>query len=103
MPFKSDHLRDVLKNIIETALMHATIDFNKEKRSVKLMLPYNEFVSYLSIKIYLYSISRILANISTFFLSSNSIAQLIADDWYFDYMLSQLLDTQTTADKNKFN
>lgn len=50
VPFKSDHPRHVFKNIIETALLRAiryssTLPiFNKERRSIKLMLLYNGFV-----------------------------------------------------------
>ncbi len=51
VPFKSDHPRHVFRNIIETALLRAirysstlTI-FNQERRTIKLKLLYNGFVS----------------------------------------------------------
>ncbi len=51
VPFKSDHPRHVFRNIIETALIRAvryssTLPiFNQERRSIKLMLLYNGYVS----------------------------------------------------------
>jgi hypothetical protein len=47
LPFKSDHPRHIFKNVIETALLRAlryssTFEtFNKERRSIELMLLYN--------------------------------------------------------------
>jgi hypothetical protein len=51
VPFNSDHPRHVFTNIIDNALMRAlryssTLStFNAERRSIKLMLLYNGFVS----------------------------------------------------------
>ena len=51
VPFKSDHPRHVFRNIIETALVRAiryssTLPiYNQERRSIKLTLLYNGFVS----------------------------------------------------------
>jgi len=47
VPFNSDHPRHIFKNIIDTALLRAMRSsstltaFNKEQRSIKLMLLYN--------------------------------------------------------------
>ena len=55
VPFRSDHPRHVLVNIIECALLRAiryssTLEeFNHERRRIKLMLLYNGFVSKWSI------------------------------------------------------
>ena len=52
VPFKSDHPRSIFKNVIDTALTRAiryssTLSaFNIERRSIKLTLLYNGFVSY---------------------------------------------------------
>ncbi len=53
VPFKSDHPRHVFVNIIDGTLMRAIryssalSAFNEERRSIKLMFFYNEFVSLL--------------------------------------------------------
>jgi len=70
VPFKSDHLRHVFANIIDGALMRAiryssTLSvFNKERLSIKLILPYNGFVYPLS-SLLIYSICIFLIQLST--------------------------------------
>jgi hypothetical protein len=50
VPFKSDHPRQIFKNVIDAALKHAvryssTLSaFNAERRSIKLMLLYNRYM-----------------------------------------------------------
>jgi hypothetical protein len=60
VPFNSDHPRHIFKNIIDTALLRAMRSsstlaaFNKEQRSIKLMLLYNGLVKLFSFEIYLF-------------------------------------------------
>ncbi len=60
VPFNSDHPRHIFKNIIDTALLRAMCSsstlaaFNKEQRSIKLMLLYNGLAKLFSFQIYLF-------------------------------------------------